>query len=368
MGITEAALALPLRRVPEKALRRAGRARGFSSLRVPWFDEDALTLALDTGLALGDAVDRADRLVLVLDERHDQPVLTRHALGLEAPVDERVGPLAGLSVLADPPDGTTLVLAGGTGTGGAGVALVLEPGQGVEVDAVQPAAGAPLGEDAGAALSEAVAGLPDPGPLVVPAGTPGRRGLADAEARLTSGVGTVGASGALAELVDALHGASGPVRVAASAGDRALALATGGGSLEVSRAPGRQVDVDLDAVDRLDGEHGVAWSEASQGAYVSREDYDADPAARYGARALGEATVASVTTIQAGPPGEFLRQHEAAGPYDVAILEHDDGSRSIHQAAVPPGELAIGDTVTGVLRRLFSMEGTWRYAVKVRPA
>lgn len=368
MGLVEAAIATPLRRLPDKQVAGTEHGDAYEALRVPWFDEDALTLAVDAGLALGEAVERAGEVVLALDAEHTQPGLVGHALGLEAPLSTRTGPLAGLEALAraEERETVTLVLAGGTGPGGAGVAVLVAPGEGVPVQATARQAEGTLGADAGAALGAVADALPEEGPLTVPAGTPGRDRLDDQpRPAATATIGGAGPAGGLVELLDALDEA-GPVRTAQAASGRAIGLAAGEGTLPVHRTPGRAVNVTVDAVDALDAET-VPWHEASQGAYVSEQAYEAQPRERYGARELGEGTVAASTTIRAGPPGEFQRQHAAAGGFDVAIVEDGD-TRRIHQSTAPAGELEIGDEVHRVLRRLFEMEGRWRYAVKVRPS
>lgn len=371
MGITRAAVAAPTRGLDEKRLREAGIARGYEALRVPWFDEDALTLAVDAGLRLGEEVERAEAIELALDAPHPQASLVGHALGIEAPVQERSGPGAGFDALVAPREAPTLVLVGSAregpeGTGGVGVALLVEPEDGVPIQASTTEAIAPLGGDAGAALPAVVEALPSGDAVRVPRSAPGQRAIGSRiEGSSTARVGPVGCAGLPLDLVAGLATGEAPVEVADVCGSRGVGLATGSGAVDVAGLEPARFPVTLDAVVDLGSADPTPWSEASQGAYVSRADYDADLEARYGARPLGEGTVATVTTIEAGPPGEFVRQHEAGGPYDVAIVEHAGGERSIHQSALPPGELAIGDRVTGVLRRLFSQEGTWRYAVKV---
>jgi len=362
VGVTTAGIALPRRRVPAKRLEEARAGGAFEALRVPWFDEDALTLALDAGLALDEAVDRAERVVLALGEEHDQPGLVGHALDLDAPVAPRTGPLAGLDALADAGEGSTLVLAGGAGAGGAGAAVLVEPGEGAPVEAVGRATGRPLGDETGGLLASAVDAV-GAGGARVPADRPGRGAVAEGEPA-TATVGEAGSAAGLVELVEALDG-DGPASVADVAGSRAVAVRVADGTVDVARAPGEPADVTVEAWREL-GAEVEPWHGASQGAYVSREDYEADPAERYGARRLGEGTVAAATTIRGGPPGEFRRQHEAAGPYDVVVVDDGD-TRRIHQSTAPPGELAIGDPVDRVLRRLFRQEGAWRYAAKVRP-
>ncbi len=366
MGITRASVALPLRRLPDKQVSGTRHGGSFEALRVPWFDEDALTLALDAGLALGPALDRAEHVVLALDEGHDQAGLVPLALDLEVPVSTRIGPLSGLKALGGVGGEPSLLLSGGSRVGGAGVALVLEPGEGVPVEAIEQAYTAPLASQAGSALERVAGQLPGSGPLRVPAGVSGRGAVQGRSAGAwTASVGDVGASGPLVEIAGALE-EGGPVRVAATGNGLACGVELGSGSVPVDTVPGSWVDVSVGEVKRLREADPVPWSEASQGAYVSREEYEADPGERYGARALGRGRVAAVTTIHAGPPGEFVRQHEASGAYDVVIVE-DGGGRRIHQSAVPPGEVSIGDEVERVVRRLFSLEDRWRYAVKVRP-
>ncbi len=371
MGITNASVQLPLHEIPGKQLARAGRHRGYQALRVPWWDQDPLTLATDAGLALGAAVERAEELVVCLDEVHDQAGLAGLALGLEVPVRQITGPEAGLEALTQAIEAPALVVAGGSVLGGAGAALLLEPEAGLPITSSATAPARPLGGYERAALEQAAATLEAPGPLGVPAGRVGRRERpGEAEAAFTGSIGDVGAAAGLVELVGQLAEHGGPVRLASQRGDQAIALAIGPGDLKIVGLDAPARETELAAWEKWRAPAGQPWSEASQGAYVSRETYDADPVARYGARAMGPGTVESITTIEAGPPGEFARQHEAAGPYDVAIvaLEAPAGKRVIAQCAIPPGELAIGDRVVPVLRRLFSMEGQWRYALKLGPA
>lgn len=370
MGITTGAIALPRHRIDEKQLRSAGIARGYERLRVPWWDEDGLTLAVDAALALGDEIDRARRIVLALDEPHDQRSLVQHALGLRAPMVEVTGRLAGYDALESVKHRSTLLLAGGVGSGAsagaAGAAMMLDHDRGVPIQAAANVTAGPLGGSEGDALERAVDELPEDGPLHLPTGVPGRRALASrAETPGTLSIGDAGAGGLLTELLTALDRGTGPRRIAGAEQGRAVALMTGEGTIDVHEVEQTPIDVDVERWRALTETDAVPWSEASQGAYVSREEYDAHPAERYGARSIGEGTVLAVTTIEAGPPGEFVRQHEAAGPYDVVIVETDDGDRRIMQSAAEPGALSIGDRVRPVLRRLFSMEDQWRYAVKV---
>jgi len=80
--------------------------------------------------------------------------------------------------------------------------------------------------------------------------------------------------------------------------------------------------------------------------------------------------VVAVTTVgKGGQPTEFDAQVEALGPYDVALVELARGMRVTLQVTdVVPGELEVGDRVNTMLRRLYPMEGEWRYGRKAIPA
>ncbi|HYA54112.1 MAG TPA: hypothetical protein VEG42_00735 [Thermoplasmata archaeon] len=79
--------------------------------------------------------------------------------------------------------------------------------------------------------------------------------------------------------------------------------------------------------------------------------------------------VVAVTTVgKGGQPTEFDAQVEATGPYDVALVELARGMRVTLQVTdAPAGTLAVGDHVNTRLRRLYSMEGEWRYGRKAVP-
>jgi len=80
--------------------------------------------------------------------------------------------------------------------------------------------------------------------------------------------------------------------------------------------------------------------------------------------------VVAVTTVgKGGQPTEFDAQVEALGPYDVALVELARGMRVTLQVTDSvPGELEVGDRVNTMLRRLYPMEGEWRYGRKAVPA
>lgn len=79
--------------------------------------------------------------------------------------------------------------------------------------------------------------------------------------------------------------------------------------------------------------------------------------------------VVAVTTIgPGGQPTEFDEQVEMTGPYGVVIVELVPGARVTLQVAdARPGEIAIGSRVGTRLRRLYPMEGEWRYGRKAVP-
>ena len=79
--------------------------------------------------------------------------------------------------------------------------------------------------------------------------------------------------------------------------------------------------------------------------------------------------VVAVTTVgKGGQPTEFDAQVEALGPYDVALVELARGMRvTVQVADAPPGSVHVGDHVDTRLRRLYPMEGEWRYGRKAIP-
>lgn len=79
--------------------------------------------------------------------------------------------------------------------------------------------------------------------------------------------------------------------------------------------------------------------------------------------------VEAVTSIGPGAqPTEFDPVVAAAGPYDVAILRLAPGVRGTFQVTdATPGEVGIGQRVRLTLRRLYPMEGEWRYGLKAVP-
>ena len=82
-----------------------------------------------------------------------------------------------------------------------------------------------------------------------------------------------------------------------------------------------------------------------------------------------EGEVVATTTIgPGGQPTEFDAQVAATGPYEVVLVELAPGIRVTLQVTdAEPGSVRIGDRVGSALRRLYPMDGEWRYGRKARP-
>jgi uncharacterized OB-fold protein len=78
--------------------------------------------------------------------------------------------------------------------------------------------------------------------------------------------------------------------------------------------------------------------------------------------------VARTTIGKGGQPTEFDAQVAALGPYDVVLAQWPVGVRvTLPVTDALPGRLRIGDRVATRLRRLYPMDGEWRYGRKARP-
>lgn len=79
--------------------------------------------------------------------------------------------------------------------------------------------------------------------------------------------------------------------------------------------------------------------------------------------------VVAVTTVgKGGQPTEFDPQVSALGPYDVALVELARGMRvTVQVTDAPAGSVEVGHRVNTLLRRLYPMEGEWRYGRKAVP-
>lgn len=78
--------------------------------------------------------------------------------------------------------------------------------------------------------------------------------------------------------------------------------------------------------------------------------------------------VAQTVIGPGGQPTEFDAQVEAGGPYEVVLADLAPGIRVTLQVTdAEPGTVRIGDRVDTRLRRLYPMDGEWRYARKAVP-
>ena len=78
--------------------------------------------------------------------------------------------------------------------------------------------------------------------------------------------------------------------------------------------------------------------------------------------------VATTVIGPGGQPTEFDPQVGALGPYEVVLAELAPGVRVTLQVTdAEPGAVRIGDRVDTRLRRLYPMEGAWRYGRKAVP-
>jgi uncharacterized OB-fold protein len=82
----------------------------------------------------------------------------------------------------------------------------------------------------------------------------------------------------------------------------------------------------------------------------------------------GVEVVAATRIGSGGQPTEFDPQVDALGPYGVVLVELSPGVRvTLQLADDAPGSIRIGDRVDTRLRRLYPMEGEWRYGRKAVP-
>jgi uncharacterized OB-fold protein len=82
----------------------------------------------------------------------------------------------------------------------------------------------------------------------------------------------------------------------------------------------------------------------------------------------GGEVIASTVIGPGGQPTEFDDQVESTGPYGVVIVQLAPGVRVTLQATdFRPGVITIGTRVATRLRRLYPMEGEWRYGRKAVP-
>lgn len=83
----------------------------------------------------------------------------------------------------------------------------------------------------------------------------------------------------------------------------------------------------------------------------------------------GGRVVASTWIGPGGQPTEFDLLVDAAGPYGVVLVEVAEGLRAtLAVSDASPEEVRVGARVDTRLRRLYPMEGRWRYGRKAVPA
>ncbi|MCI4325755.1 MAG: hypothetical protein L3K00_07770 [Thermoplasmata archaeon] len=387
-------------------------------------DEDAFTLAMAAAEALGERARSSElaRIDLVGDHAPEAEWAVPEALGLGGVAIHRTsgGPAHLFEAIrghegADPP-GTRLLLAvdlsrvgraTGTNHGALAVALALGPGPGIRVDHVATHARSPRGETEGLRVDRL--GRPhgsEPTALLI---------LGDDE-RVVAAARTAGGPGFATSLVPRAPPGTGP----APTTPFALALrAPGVDDLPhpfVLAALGAERDVHV----RGTVTGSVAWSEAtpsptlalsappvrddersldarSEGAYVPRPRYIENLPSRWrleadwcpscsrltfparGAcahcgrtqelerRSLARSvwTVDAATIVRPGAqPTEFDGTVAVAGAYGVVVARSSEGPRATFQLVGPATPVPIGSRVVPVLRRLYPMEGEWRYGRK----
>ncbi len=82
----------------------------------------------------------------------------------------------------------------------------------------------------------------------------------------------------------------------------------------------------------------------------------------------GAVVVAATVIGKGGQPTEFDPQVDALGSYGVVLAEFAPGVRLTLQVTdSAPDGVRIGDRVGTRLRRLYPMEGEWRYGRKAVP-
>ena len=82
----------------------------------------------------------------------------------------------------------------------------------------------------------------------------------------------------------------------------------------------------------------------------------------------GAEVVATTTIGPGGQPTEFDEQVAVEGPYEVVLADLAPGARATFQVTdARAGEVVIGSRVGTRLRRLYPMEGEWRYGRKAVP-
>ncbi|WP_206425134.1 Zn-ribbon domain-containing OB-fold protein [Halosimplex salinum] len=82
----------------------------------------------------------------------------------------------------------------------------------------------------------------------------------------------------------------------------------------------------------------------------------------------GTGEVVAQTVIESGAPPEFAALLDAQGAIGVVLVELDEGARVPGMLTdCDPREVARGDRVESVVRRIYEQEGIVRYGAKFRP-
>jgi uncharacterized OB-fold protein len=419
-GIARIALARPSLVVDAKEITEAwGRSpRGVERLRLPAWDEDGTTLAIDAGReALGRESGAALR-TLVLAGPVEGAVVAEALGARHARLVAPSGPLAGLDALtaglaAAPP---ALVVAAAIPESPVGSDARLEEGAGAvgllateegalrEVASVHVARASPPGElDAGAILAEALerfAAPPEPPVFAagVAAGPRPVRPAADVRKEWGELSGGVGALAQLAESARAGLAPGAWCLVGGADRERASLLALqAAGHVEV--VPPAERARRVGPLRALEESRALASSEpdAPMGAYVPAGTWVEDlPArlrlvaqrcARCGrvqypprgacldcrAREFQEVELARTAQVHAatrigrgGAPSEFASEQTHTGAYWVGVVEWPEQKVRVtaRLAGYDEHGPALGDSVRAVVRRLFEQEGAARYGVK----
>ncbi|MCI4327369.1 MAG: hypothetical protein L3K16_07030 [Thermoplasmata archaeon] len=382
-------------------------------------DEDVFTLAVAAAEALPPESRPVTRVDLVGEFPPESEWEILEALGTPEASVHRSPPGAAhlLETLRSHPDtpaaGVRLVLAGDVSALGPGnrlehgalaVAFRLGDGPGLSFSSIASHATSPATPSARLRLPAAHGA--EPTPLL----------LLGSEARVASAARDAGGLGYAPGIVPHAPPGTGPAPSTPTAVALRAAPPGEGGPIEfVLAALG--ADRDVYAYGRSTGR--VAWSEAlssatvalaappvrdtpadldlrAEGAYVPRPRYVENLPSRWrlladhcgacghrtfpsrgSCQACGSAEVApeplsrvgwiveAVTTVRPGAqPTEFDRTVGLAGAYSVVVARSPEGPRATFQVAGPSGTVALGASVVPVLRRLYPMEGEWRYGRK----
>lgn len=339
MKVAAAAAAFPRLRLPSSEVKAAwGTApRDVEERRVPAFDEDAVTLAVEAA---------------------------RRVLGAHRPkVVVFVGPGQGAAVVAEALglDARTLDLAGGALDA---LALASEPTLLVAADVPRASPGDPREQVEGAGAVALLLDRDGASPVKAPV------------AALRARIGDLGVAQPLLDLAVALADA------------KALAF-------DAPLAAGRTVTY----VQALQHRRVLAAAsplpDQPMGAYVPAGTFEASVPARWrleGARCASCARAylpapprciecggpvaahafaprgrvyASTVIGRGGAPSEFAEQQRQTGEYPVVVVELEEGARTVAQVADGDAP-AIGAEVEPVLRRLYVQQGVVRYGTKWR--